>query len=99
MIEFKKRRSASPVYATVSEDLKHSQSGGNHLELVFLWPGSMTTFQPQVRENHLVASKLDSHLLSCCLCFDVYDTMYVLISLIRTDTCSGCFVYSVMLLL
>ena len=31
----------------------------SHLDLVFHWPGSMTTFQPQVRENHLIAT--------CCL--------------------------------
>ena len=76
-----------------------SAAGGSHLELEFLWPGSMTTFQPQVRENHLLVSKLDSHLLSCCVVYALmYDAMYVLISLIRTATCSG-FVYSVMLLL
>ena len=41
----------------------------------------MTTFQPQVRENHLVVSKLDSHLLSCCVVYALmYDAMYVLIS-------------------
>ena len=58
----------------------------------------MTTFQPQVRENHLVVSKLDSHLLSCCVVYALmYDAMYVFSS-IRTATCSG-FVYSVMLLL
>ena len=76
-------------------------TGGSLLDLVtFHWPGSMTAFQPQVQVNHLVASKLDSHLLSCCVVYAlVYDTMYVLISLIRTATCSGCFVYSVMLLL
>ena len=74
-------------------------TGGSHFDLVFHWPRSMTAFQPQVRENHLVASKLDSHLLSCCVVYALmYDTMYVLISLIRTATCSG-FVYSVMLLL
>ena len=86
----------------VSVDVKHHVyllTGGSHLELEFLWPGSMTTFQPQVWENRLVASKLDSHLLSCVVYALMYDTMYVLISLIRTATCSGCFVYSVMLLL
>ena len=84
-------------------DVKHHVyllKGGSHLDLVFHWPGSMTAFQPQVQENHLVASKLDSHLLSCCVVYALmYDTTYVLISLIRASTCSGCFVYSVMLLL
>ena len=75
-------------------------TGGSHIALVFHWPGSMTAFRPQVREHHLVASKLDSPLLSCCVVYALmYDTVYVLISLILTATCSGCFVYSVMLLL
>ena len=62
----------------------------------------MTAFRPQVRENHLVSSKLNSHLFSCCVVYALMcDTMYVLISNSRIliATCSGCFAYSVMLLL
>ena len=73
-------------------------AGGSHLDLVFHRPGSMTVFRPQVQENRLVASKLNCHLFSCCYAL-MFDNMYVLISRMLTATCSGCFVYSVMLLL
>ena len=87
----------------VSVDVKYHVyllTGGSHLDLVFRRPVSMTVFRPQVRENRLVASKLNCHLFSCCVVYALmYDTMHVLIRKILIATCSGCFVYSVMLLL
>ena len=68
-----------------------SAAGGNHLDLVFRRPGLMSVLRPQVRENRLVASKLNCHLFSCCFVYALmYDTMYVLISRILIATCSGC---------
>ena len=54
--------------------------------------------QPVVAIFQLVfhfASKLNCHLFNCCVDYALmYDTMYALISTIITATCSGCFVYS-----
>ena len=57
-------------------------------------------FRPQVQGNCHVASKLNCHLFNCCVDYALmFDTVYALISTITTAICSGCFVYSVMLLL
>ena len=78
----------------VSVDVKHHVyllTGGSDLDLMFHRPGSMSVFRPQVRENCLVASKLNCHLFRCCVVYALmYDTMYVLISRILIATCSGC---------
>ena len=47
-----------------------------------------------------VASKLNCHLFNCCVdCASMYDAMYGLVSMTIVATCSGYFVFSVMLLL